>query len=68
MARLIENDGRPAPGGTLANLVAATGTADGTVVDVGGAFSQATLNNNFQDLATQINAIQNALRSAGIIQ
>lgn len=32
-----------------------TGTADTTVADVGAAFSQATLNNNFADLIAQIN-------------
>jgi hypothetical protein len=49
------------------DLVAATGVADGTVADVGGAFNQATLNNNFQDLATKVNAILTKLRAAGII-
>ncbi|MDH5541966.1 MAG: cytoplasmic protein [Nitrospinota bacterium] len=32
-----------------------TGTADGTVADVGGAFSQATLNNNFADIIAKVN-------------
>ncbi len=32
-----------------------TGTANDTVTDVGGAFSQATLNNNFADLIAKIN-------------
>jgi len=32
-----------------------TGTADGTVADVGASFSQATLNNNFADLAAKVN-------------
>lgn len=41
---------------TAAALTAATGTADGTVDDVGAAFNQATLNNNFKECATQINA------------
>lgn len=34
-----------------------TGTADGTLADVGGTFSQATLNNNFADLAAKMNAL-----------
>lgn len=34
-----------------------TGTADGTLADVGGAFSQATLNNNFADLAAKVNTV-----------
>lgn len=32
-----------------------TGTADGTLADVGASFSQATLNNNFADLAAKVN-------------
>jgi len=32
-----------------------TGTADGTLADVGAAFSQSTLNNNFADLAAKVN-------------
>lgn len=51
----------------IAPLTAASGTADDTVADVGGSFSQTTLNNNFKDLATKINAIQAALEGAGII-
>ena len=49
---------------THANLTSATltdsttGTADAIVADVGGAFNQATLNNNFADLTAQINALR----------
>jgi hypothetical protein len=57
-------------GGTLATqqtdvgaLTVSVGTADGTVADVGAAFSQATLNNNFRDLADKINAIRAVLRA-----
>ena len=50
------------------DLTAATGTADGTVSDVGGAFNQTTLNNNFKELATTTNSILAALRGAGIIE
>ena len=32
-----------------------TGTADGTVADVGGAFDQGTLNNNFADIIAKVN-------------
>lgn len=32
-----------------------TGTADGTVADVGASFSQSTLNNNFADLTAKVN-------------
>lgn len=41
---------------TATSLTAASGTADGTVADVGAAFSQTTLNNNFKDVSTAINA------------
>lgn len=45
--------------GTLRKVVApltdAFGAADGTIADVGGAFNQATLNNNFADIAAIIN-------------
>lgn len=44
-----------------------TGTANDTVTDVGGAFNQATLNNNFADVTAKINLILNALRNVGII-
>lgn len=44
-----------------------TGTADGTLADVGAAFAQATLNNNFADLAAKVNAILAALRAHGLI-
>lgn len=44
-----------------------TGTANDTVADVGAAFSQSAINNNFADLAAKVNAILAALRGAGII-
>lgn len=47
-------------------LTAATGTASDTVADVGGAFNQTTLNNNFKTQAEKINAIIAALDTAGI--
>lgn len=34
-----------------------TGTADGTVADVGASFNQTTLNNNMAEFATEINAL-----------
>lgn len=40
-----------------------TGTADGTLADVGAAFSQATLNNNFADLAAKVNYLLRRLGS-----
>ncbi len=45
----------------------ANGTADNTIADVGAAFSQATLNNNFRDLSDKVNAIITALKSAGLM-
>ena len=51
----------------VADLVMTVGTADGTIADVGAAFNQATLNNNFRDVGEKINALAAALRAAGII-
>jgi multidrug resistance efflux pump len=54
--------------GAIVNLTdSTTGTADNTVADVGGAFSQATLNNNFADIIAKVNGILTAIRNAGII-
>lgn len=50
----------------IAALTEGPGTADGTIADVGGSFSQATLNNNFKDLSTKVNAILSALDAVGI--
>ena len=47
-------------------LTAATGTASDTIADVGAAFSQATLNNNFKSLADKVNALVTALETAGL--
>ena len=44
-----------------------TGVADGTVVDVGAAFNQATLNGNFAEAAQKINAVITALKNAGLM-
>lgn len=44
-------------------LTAATGTTGNTVSDVGAAFSQTTLNNNFKVLADKINAILAQLKA-----
>lgn len=44
-----------------------TGTADGTVADVGAAFSQATLNNNFAEVTTQLNLLRTRLIAAGLL-
>lgn len=68
----IESGATITNAGTQAGAVASltdstTGTADDTVADVGAAFSQATLNNNFADLTAKLNAILAALRGAGLI-
>ncbi|MFJ9443243.1 hypothetical protein ACIRRH_15435 [Kitasatospora sp. NPDC101235] len=52
---------------TVAALTASVGTSDGTVADVGAAFSQTTLNNNFRDLADKTNEIIAALKAAGLM-
>lgn len=51
----------------IPNLTDAFGTADGTVADVGAAFAQGTLNDNFQELSTKVNAILAALRAHGLL-
>lgn len=42
---------------TAVALTHAVGTADGTVADVGAAFNQGTLNDNFKECTTQIAAL-----------
>lgn len=54
----------PVAAGTPTVLTAATGTASNTVADVGAAFSQTTLNNNFKSLATKVNEILAILGAA----
>lgn len=49
-------------------LTHAVGTADGTVADVGGAFNQTTLNDNFKECTSRINALRSALVSLGLIK
>jgi hypothetical protein len=51
----------------VADLSVSVGTADGTVADVGAAFDQTTLNNNFRDLADKVNDLLAKLRTAGVI-
>lgn len=58
ITQLTDNSGGGAADGTIGVVTAPTalthavGTADGTVDDVGGAFNQTTLNNNFKELTT----------------
>jgi hypothetical protein len=68
----LDNNGRVPAGQApqaevVADLVMTVGTADGTIADVGGAFNQTTLNNNFRDVGAKINEIMGALRDAGIL-
>lgn len=44
-------------------LTHSVGTADATVADVGGAFNQTTLNDNFKEVTTQL-ALQRTLNTA----
>ena len=56
-----------AKSGTVPTLTMSVGTANNTVDDVGAAFSQATLNNNFRDITEKLNAVILACREAEII-
>ena len=51
----------------IAALTAASGTASDTIAAVGGSFTEATLNNINQSLATKINQLRAAILAAGII-
>lgn len=51
--------------GALTNST--TGTTDGTVSDVGAAFNQATLNNNFAELTVKYNELRTLLRNYGLM-
>lgn len=51
----------------IADLTMTVGTGDNTLADVGGAFNQTTLNNNFRDLGEKMNLVLAALRGVGII-
>lgn len=55
-------------GASQAALTHSVGTADGTVDDVGAAFNQTTLNNNFKEITTLLGALRTALVDAGIIK
>jgi hypothetical protein len=50
-----------------ADLTSAAGTPAAGTVDVTGTPTQATINNNFATLVTEINKIRAALRDAGIL-
>lgn len=68
----VESGGAIQAAGTQASAIAdltdnSGGTADGTIADVEAIYTEATLANNFADLAAKVNAILAALRGAGII-
>lgn len=54
------------PSAGITDLAAATGAASDTIADVGAAFNQTTLNNNFKSLATKLNAVIAALEAQKI--
>lgn len=60
-------DNRYASSGALVTLTMAVGTANNTVADVGAAFNQTTLNDNFRDVVEKLNAVILALREASIV-
>jgi hypothetical protein len=62
-----EDDQMFVPSAAITNLTDGFGTADGTVADVTTGFVQGTLNDNFQEMSTKINAILAALRAANVI-
>lgn len=51
----------------VAALTSGAGTPAAGTVDVGAAFSQATLNNNFATLVTEINAIRTAMVNGNLM-
>ena len=51
--------------GTLTHVV---GASDSTVDDVGAAFNQTTLNNNFKECTSRLNALRDALVNLGLIK
>lgn len=53
--------------GAQPDVTSAAGTPAAGTVDVGAAFAQGTLNNNFATLAAEINKLRAALRDAGIL-
>lgn len=52
---------------TIAALTSAFGTGNDVMADVGVAFNQATLNDNFRDLVDKIEEIRSALVNHGLI-
>jgi hypothetical protein len=59
---------QPASANQAALTDSTGGTADGTVADVGAAFSQTTLNNNFADIIRLVNQMRNDLVTIGALK
>lgn len=53
--------------GTVTPLTVSVGTGSNTIADVGAAFSQTTLNNNFRSLANKVNELIVILQNNGTI-
>lgn len=53
-------------GPSIVALTVSVGTTGNTVADVGAAFNQTTLNNNFRVVADKVNEIVTKLKAAGI--
>ncbi|WP_214327835.1 hypothetical protein [Nonomuraea sediminis] len=50
---------------SVSRLTMTVGSTDNAIIDVGGSFSQSTLNDNFRDLAAKINTITDELKISG---
>lgn len=60
--------GSAVPTGTaIVELTSAFGTANNALADVGAAFNQGTLNDNFKDLVAKVEEIRDVLVAAGLV-
>ncbi len=66
-ALVLKNYDTRQPAAAVTDLTNTFGTGDGAIADVGAAFNQTTLNNNFRDVSDKINAVLAALRLQKII-
>lgn len=64
---VLSSDLSLAPAAAQADITIAIGTPAAGTVDVTGTPTQATINNNFATVATEINKLKAALRDAGIV-
>lgn len=63
--QLVMTGAAPSTGHTLASGAGVASTT--TTVDVGAAFSQANINNNFATLVARLNEVRNVLVNAGLM-